>query len=41
MNESLSTKQFSQKLAVLMALVEASTTSELRALDSTVQNLQT
>ena len=32
-NEDLSLKQLSQKLAVLMALVEASRTSELRALD--------
>ena len=32
-NESLSLKQLSQKLVVLMALVEASRTSELKALD--------
>ena len=32
-NESLPLKQISQKLAVLMALVKASRTSELRALD--------
>ena len=32
-NEGLSLKQLSQKLVVLMALVEASRTSELRALD--------
>ena len=31
-NESLTLKQFSQKLVVLMALAEASRTSELRAL---------
>ena len=32
-NESLSLKQISQKLAVLMALEKASRTSELRALE--------
>ena len=32
-NESLSLKQISQKLAVLMALMKVSRTSELRALD--------
>ena len=39
-NESLTLKQLSKKLVVLMALVEASRTSELKALDIWLQTYQ-